>query len=250
MGLQSTPRPVISIAEGETVSDLAAAEGGPIRVHIAGGNFLTRLGLGQLFASAGFIEVSGISRTEAEAIRRIQSERPDIAVIDTEIGADVCRSILQSLKLSGARTRVIVLASLEALETLDSFVEAGASSFLDKRSMLEDIAAVIRVVNAGGVVYSAAPQINRNNSALRSVSPQSERFQALNARDRRIVHAIANGLTNGQIGNLLHISEATVKAHLAQIMRGVGIDNRVQLAVAAENAGLFDLPEVSDEGRG
>ncbi|AJT41230.1 response regulator transcription factor [Psychromicrobium lacuslunae] len=228
---------------------MPASEGGPIKVHIAGGNFLTRLGLGQLFATAGFIEVSGISRTEVEAIRRIQNEHPQVAVIDTEIGIDVCLNILQAIKTADTDTRVVVLASFELLHTLDTFVEAGASSFLDKRSMLEDVPSIIRVVNAGGVVFSSAPRMGRSNSAQRSGTPRSERFLALNTRDRRIVHAIANGLTNAQIGNLLHISEATVKAHLAQIMRSVGIDNRVQLAVAADNAGLFDLPDTSEDGR-
>ncbi|WP_394938367.1 LuxR C-terminal-related transcriptional regulator [Psychromicrobium sp. YIM B11713] len=248
MGLQSAPRSVGSPADEDAKAHEPALELGPIRVHIAGGNFLTRLGLGQLFASAGFIEVSGISRTETEAIRRLQMERPDIAVVDTEIGTESCHTVLQALKLSGARTRVIILASLEALSTMDSFVEAGVSSFLDKRCMLEDIASIIRVVNAGGVVFSSPPQNVRGSSIHRGTTPQSERFHALNARDRRIVQAIASGLTNGQIGNLLHISEATVKAHLAQIMRSVGIDNRVQLAVAADNAGLFDVTEVADPG--
>lgn len=85
--------------------------------------------------------------------------------------------------------------------------------------------------------------LSRSSAARRLDNPKFERFQALNIRDRRIVRAIANGLTNAQIGNLLHISEATVKAHLAQIMRSVGIDNRVQLAVAADNAGVLEEDE-------
>lgn len=224
MGLQPSPRPIISVIDEQSASVDLAPDAGLIRVHIAGGNFLTRLGLGQLFSASGFIEVSGISRTESEAVRRIQTECPDVAVIDSEIGASASTAILTAIAISGSPTRVVVLASVEALQTMDSYIEAGVSSFLDKRSMLEDIASIIRVVSAGGVVFASPPQLGRNGSLRRTGTPQSERFQALNSRDKRIVRAIANGLTNGQIGNLMHISEATVKSHLAQIMRSVGID--------------------------
>ncbi|MCW1249612.1 response regulator transcription factor [Acaricomes phytoseiuli] len=222
------------------------AETRPIKVHIAGGDFLTRLGLAQLFAAAGYIEVNGISRTEAEAVRRLQTDRPDIAVIDTEIGSDTCLAILRSLRLARSRTKVIVLASVEAMGSMEAMIEAGAASFLDKRSMLEDIAVIVRIISAGGVVYASRPQLGRLSAFRKLDSPSAARFSSLSLRDRRIVRAIANGLTNAQIGTLLHISEATVKAHLAQIMRSVGIDNRVQLAVAADHAGL--LSDDEDEG--
>lgn len=243
MCLQAAPKVMQARAKATPVSTEALTETGPIKVHIAGGDFLTRLGLAQLFATAGFIEVSGISRTETEAIRRVQNDHPDIAVVDTEIGVEACAAILRAIKLSGSRTKVVVLSSVEALDSMDAMIEAGASSFLDKRSMLEDIASIVRIVSAGGVVFDSKPQLSRTAATRRLGNPQFERFQTLNIRDRRIVRAIANGLTNAQIGHLLHISEATVKAHLAQIMRSVGIDNRVQLAVAADNAGVLEEEE-------
>lgn len=243
MSLQAAPKVLQTRGKTRPVSTETLTETGPIKVHIAGGDFLTRLGLAQLFATAGFIEVSGISRTESEAVRRVQNDHPDIAVIDTEIGLEACAAILRAIKLSPVATRAVVLSSAEALDSMDSMIDAGASSFLDKRSMLEDIASIVRIVSAGGVVFANKPQLNRVGASRRLENPQFERFQALNTRDRKIVRAIANGLTNAQIGTLLHISEATVKAHLAQVMRSVGIDNRVQLAVAAHNAGLLEDDE-------
>lgn len=210
-----------------------------LSVHIAGGDYLTGVGLRQLLDDAGFIDVTGLSSHGAETVERVKAEQPDVVLIDELISNPGVVATTAALCGLAIHPKVVVLSNGGTGKHMDAVLRAGACSYLTKDSMLEDIAAALRIAHRGGSVTSA--DLTRANDVDYQAAGDAEmleRFRALNPRDIAIVEGLIEGHTNAQISRRLHLSEATVKARLTQLMQELGMDNRVQVAVAAVKAGV------------
>ncbi|GAA2953254.1 response regulator transcription factor [Glutamicibacter bergerei] len=110
---------------------------------------------------------------------------------------------------------------------------------ISKSSISEELPSTLRLI-ANGYKIFAAPH---DGWEIVSLSPHRTQNQsiieALNDRDRRLIYSVAAGLTNTQISRTLHISEGSVKLHLARLMDELNVSNRVQLAVIATENGLI-----------
>lgn len=217
-----------------------------LTVHVAGADYLTGVGLAQLLGAAAFIEVTGFSTSGREAVERVKLEEPDIVLMDALISGAGHAETTSDISQLGCGTKVVVLSAAArgaAGDLMEAAFEAGAASFLVTDTTLEDVAAALRIVHRGGFVSAVAPRPRKNLEAQPGVDPATMvRFDSLGARDLEIVRALAEGQTNLQISRRMHLSEATVKARLARVMQQFGFENRVQVAVAAIDAGIRSRP--------
>src|SRR5262249_54073312 len=134
---------------------------------------------------------------------------------------------------------VIILTTFDADEHVVRALRAGAGGFLLKDTPPADIINAIRKVVAGEPILS--PTVTRRLIARvteADSSPARDLLRRLSDREREVVIAIGQGKSNAQIGAELFMSVATVKAHVSRLLTKLGLNNRVQVALLAHDAGL------------
>jgi DNA-binding NarL/FixJ family response regulator len=137
---------------------------------------------------------------------------------------------------------VIVLTTFDADELVLRALQAGAAGFLLKNTAPADIVRAIEAVHAGD--GSLSPPIARRLIALvagdgnpgASRQRAGQRLEVLTGREHEVARSIAQGLSNAQIARQLHVSVATVKAHVSRLLTKLDLDNRVQIALLVHNA--------------
>jgi DNA-binding NarL/FixJ family response regulator len=212
-----------------------------IRIHLADGDYFLRLGLESLLASSPDVELEAVSGTGDEAIEAALEKKPDLVLMETTIRDVSSTEATRRIVAGVPETKVVMLSTTHDIETMAQAHSAGACSYLAKNAVSTDLGAALRMIHSGNMIFSKPTDAKQ--FPLHSASKYDLKSQVLRqtgTRDRRMLHALAQGHTNAQIAALLHVSEGTVKAQLAKIMEPLNISNRVQLAVLVVQAGLLD----------
>jgi DNA-binding NarL/FixJ family response regulator len=137
-----------------------------------------------------------------------------------------------------------VLTTFGLDEYVHTALENGAVGFLLKDTPPRELAQAVRTVADGNAML--APRVTRRLIAQFAAgrggqaAAARKRLEALTEREREVVVAVAQGLSNAEIGRRLFMSEATVKAHVSRVLAKLGMSNRVQAAILAHDAGLLD----------
>jgi DNA-binding NarL/FixJ family response regulator len=137
--------------------------------------------------------------------------------------------------------RVLVLTTFDLDEYAFTALQAGASGFLLKDALPEDLLRAIRTVHAGDAVVAPSTTkrlIARYVKGGVPVAPPGS-LDSLTDREREVWLAIARGLTNGEIADELSVSEATVKTHVGNLLSKTGMRDRVALVVLAYETGAI-----------
>ncbi|MCZ0991055.1 response regulator [Streptomyces diastatochromogenes] len=203
---------------------------------------LSRMGFSMLMEQHPDMTVVGEAANGAEAVRATAELRPDVVLMDVRMpgmdGIEATRRIVES----GGRSRILVLTTFNLDEYAYEALRAGASGFLLKDAMPEEVVAGIRAVAAGDAVIS--PGLTRKlidafSDRLPGHSPQQQRRLAdLTDRERQVLTAVASGWTNSEIAERLHLAESTVKSHINRILTKIGARDRVQAVIFAYDTGL------------
>lgn len=201
----------------------------PIRVVLCDDHAMVRAGLRALLAGAGGIEVIGEAATGQEAINLAAALRPDVVLMDLQLGDGMDGvEAIRRIRSVAEPPRVLVLTTYDTDADITRSIEAGATGYLLKAESADELYAAIRVAAAGRTALSA-PVADRMMAQLRAPRP------ALTDRERDILEQLAQGLGNREIARRLFISEATVKTHLGRIYEKLGVDTRAgAVAVAKE----------------
>jgi DNA-binding NarL/FixJ family response regulator len=213
-----------------------------IRVLLVDDEQLVRAGLRMILEASGDLEVVAEAADGADAVEQVRRHRPDVVLMDVRMpGMDGLAATERIASLPDA-PKVVVLTTFELDEYVHRALEAGAVGFLLKDTPPHDLVQAVRTVADGNAMLSPAVT-RRLIAAFASGGARAgaarQRLAVLTDREREVVVAVAQGLSNAEIGKQLFMSEATVKAHVSRALAKLGISNRVQAAVLAHDAGLL-----------
>ncbi len=206
-----------------------------IRVFLLDDHEVVRRGLRELLESEDDIEVVGEAGTAEEAVNRIPPTRPDVAVLDVRLpdgnGVEVCREV----RSTHPEIQCLILTSFADDEALFQSIMAGAAGYVLKQIKGTDLVDALRRVADGQSLLDPAVT-SRVLERLRTPPETDERLARLTEQERKILDLIADGLTNRQIAERVHLAEKTVKNYVSNLLTKLGMERRTQAAVYA--AGL------------
>ena len=233
-----------------------------ITVAVADDQALVRVGFCGIIAATPGLTVVGEAANGAEAVTVARAAQPDVLLMDVRMpvldGIEATRQVTSSAESAGVR--VIILTTFDLDEYVFGALRAGASGFLLKDTLPEDLITAIRVVAAGEALL--APSITRRlicefartpalggppaapgrGSRLPSAGSATDRASKvtgqLTEREGEVMRLVAAGLSNGEIADQLRISPATAKTHVAHLLTKLDARDRVQLVIIAYQAGL------------
>jgi DNA-binding NarL/FixJ family response regulator len=242
-----------------------------ISVAVADDQALVRVGFCGIVAATPGLTVVGEAANGAEAVTVARSARPDVLLMDVRMPVlDGIEATRQITSVSGsAGVRVIILTTFDLDDYVFGALRAGASGFLLKDTIPEDLINAIRVVAAGeallapsvtrrlisefartpalGIPEPAPPGLptygggtaTRATAAQPSAGRQADKVTGLlTERECEVLRLVAAGMSNGEIADHLHISPATAKTHVAHLLTKLDARDRVQLVIIAYQAGL------------
>lgn len=203
-----------------------------ITVFLLDDHEIVRRGLRDLLSIEPDIEVVGEAGTAAETVGRVHALDPDVAVLDVRLpdgsGVEVCRDI----RAKHPRTQCLILTSFADDEALFDAIMAGAAGYLLKQVKGNELLDAIRKVARGQSLLDPAVTA-KVLERLRRGPEQDELISRLTEQEHRILDLMADGLTNRQIGDKLHLAEKTVKNYVSGILSKMGMARRTEAAVYA-----------------
>ncbi|MFI7461954.1 response regulator [Nonomuraea sp. NPDC049646] len=219
-----------------------------VRVLLADDQPLIRAGLRMVIDGTADVVVAGEAGTGAQAVQLTRRLRPDVVVMDIRMPGMDGIEATQAITAESPATRVIMLTTFDDDANVHAALRAGASGFLVKDMALEDILSAVHVVAAGDALI--APSVTRRLIAEFAARPGPRtdarpdartvprELPGVTAREREVLTLAGRGLSNAEIAARLHISPGTAKAHIASLLTKLGARDRVQLVIAAYDAGL------------
>jgi two-component system, NarL family, response regulator DevR len=203
-----------------------------ISVFLLDDHEIVRRGLRELLEGESDIEVIGESGSAIDAAGRIHALDPDVAVLDVRLpdgdGVTVCRE----LRSRHPRTACLMLTSFADDEALFDAIMAGAAGYVLKQIRGHDLVDAIRKVAKGQSLLDPVVTA-RVLERVRRGPEQDERLARLTDQERKILELLAEGLTNRQIGERLHLAEKTVKNYVTGVLAKLGMARRTEAAVYA-----------------
>ena len=209
-----------------------------IRVGLADDQALVRAGFRMIVESQAGMEIAGEAADGQEAIELVRRERPDVMLMDIRMprvdGIEATRQVASA-------TRVVILTTYELDEYVFDALAAGASGFLLKAAPPEQLIHAIEVVAAGNALLD--PSVTKRLIAEFAKRPEPalrrpNELSTLTEREHEVLLEIARGFTNAEIAGRLHVSETTVKTHVAHVLDKLSLRDRVQAVIVAYEAGL------------
>jgi DNA-binding NarL/FixJ family response regulator len=214
-----------------------------ISVAVADDQALVRSGFAVLLRSAPDIEVVGEAANGREAVDLACRAKPDVFLMDIRMpemdGLEATRRITGDATTEA--TRVLILTTFDLDEYVFEALRAGASGFLLKDTLPEELLTAVRVLAEGDALL--APKVTRRLIEQFAQAPSSTVVEApgldsLTDREREVLLAVARGLSNAEIGEELFMSHATAKTHVSRLLTKLYARDRAQLVMVAYESGL------------
>lgn len=218
-------------------------DGAVVRVLLADDEELMRAGLRLILESADDVVVAAEAGDGPAAVRACRGGAVDVALLDVRMPGGDGVSAAARIAAQSPTTRVVMLTTFDDEDALTLALRAGAVGFLLKDTGPAELLRAVRAAARGEQVL--APQVlgrlvERHLSAP-STSEASRRLDALTPAERDVLALVGEGLSNAEVAGRLHVSAGTVKGHLSRVLAKLGLDNRVQAAVLAHEAGIVAL---------
>lgn len=215
-----------------------------IRVLLCDDQPLIRAGLRSVLQLEPDIEVIGEAADGAEAAAAAAALSPDVVLMDVRMPLMDGITATAAIATDAGPPRVLVLTTYDRDEYVYDALAAGASGFLLKDGRPEDLLAGIRTVAGGDALL--APSVTRGLIGLFAQGPRPGTRPAaavldqLTDREREVLALIIRGLSNAEIGASLHISDNTVKTHVARVLAKLGLRDRVHAVIFGYESGLSE----------
>ena len=209
-----------------------------IRVLLADDHVLVRQGIRQFLEDEADIEIIAEANDGAEAIRMIQEQQPDIAILDIHMpnvsGVEATRRIKEHF----AKVRVLILTAYDDDPYVFALLQAGADGYVLKTASAEELVRAVRTVYKGQSALSPeiASKVVRQMASGKPAGA-AEQVELLTERELDVLRLAAQGKTNRAIGGELDISHRTVQGHLASIYGKLGVNSRTEAVTEALRRG-------------
>jgi len=213
-----------------------------VRVLLVDDDALVRSGLRMMLAGAERIEVVGEADDGRGVLSAVDLHRPDVVLMDIRMPQLDGIAATRLLRAQPDPPAVVVLTTFDADELVLRALRAGAAGFLLKDTAPAEIVRAIELVHAGDGMLS--PAVTRRLIALVAGEGDAaarhdgarELLETLSPREREVALAVGQGRPNAEIAAELHMSVATVKAHVSRLLVKLGVENRVQIALLVQDA--------------
>jgi DNA-binding NarL/FixJ family response regulator len=210
-----------------------------IKILIADDQECVREGIAALLSYHQDLQIVGQASNGEEACKLAKELSPDVVLMD--IRMPVCDGIAatQTIISENPNIKVLVLTTFDEEDLVIKAIKSGASGYLLKDTKSDRIAAAIHTVRDGGMVLSptAATKVVSHLDAPRQAGDGSRRLELENKLSERkiaVLKLIGQGKSNTEIAETLHITEGTVKNYVSQIFDELGVRDRVQAALIAQ----------------
>jgi two-component system nitrate/nitrite response regulator NarL len=217
----------------------------PIRILIVDDHSLFRSGIIHSFDNIEDIKVVGEAADGQAAVQKAHELLPDVILLDVTMkpvgGLEALKRLAEELPVC----QVIMLTVTEDENTLLTALKVGARGYVLKGVSAAELAQVVRAVYAGEVYVTPTMAASLLIELATGPSqPTNDLVQLLTEQERAILELVAQGYTNKQVGQQLHLAEKTVKHYMTNILQKLQVNNRVQAALIATKQGLVkgDLP--------
>lgn len=202
------------------------------RVFVVDDHEVIRRGVAALIGAEDDLELVGEAGTIAEALARVPGQQPQVAVLDVRLpdgnGVELCRELRSRMP----ELRCLMLTSFDDHEALMDAILAGASGFVLKGVVGEELVGSIRTIGSGRSLLSP-----RKTQAmldwLRQQQKQADPLRELTEREREVFELVGEGMTNREIAGRMFLAEKTVKNHVSQVLAKLAMRHRSEAAVLA-----------------
>jgi two-component system response regulator DevR len=203
----------------------------PLRVMLVDDHEIVRDGIRAMLDAEDDIVVTTEASSVREAVDEAARTRPDIVVMDVRLSDGSGIEATREIRAARPETKVLMLTSFADDEALFSSIMAGASGYVLKQVKSGDLLRAIRAVGAGdslldpGVTNAVLDRLRKGKHLMKD-----EKLARLSPQEERILQLIAEGWTNRQIGDELHLAEKTVKNYVSSILSKLEVARRAEAA--------------------
>jgi DNA-binding NarL/FixJ family response regulator len=206
-----------------------------IRVMVADDHPVVVMGLGALFRAESDIEIIASAENGRELLQALQSQEPDVLLIDRNMPEMDGLQVLRALRDEKSTVKTVLLGATLTADDIARALRLGARGVVLKERAPAQLIQCVRTVAAGGWWLDHG----RDASAIRALVPDEEdEDNELTERERELARLTSEGMRNKEIAARLGITEGTVKVHLNRVYRKLGVDSRVALALRVRELGL------------
>ena len=211
----------------------------PVKVLVVDDHASLRSGLALVLASDPGIEVVGEAADGAEAVRQVMLTRPDLVLMDVEMPVMDGIAGTKAVLRVAPRTRVLILTMFDLDEYVAGAMAAGASGFVLKTAAAPELIAAVHACASGETVL-AKGVLDRvvDQFVGRHVTTPVAGADRLTEREQEVLALMCEGLSNQEIADRLVVELATVKTHVAHVLRKLQARDRLQAVVLAFRSGL------------
>jgi len=186
------------------------------------------------------IRVVGYASSAAEVMSIVEARRPEVVLLDVELGDDNGLDLIEQIKAKPFSPKVVVLTCRSDTETIMASLRQGASAFVPKAAPIEDLLLAIRAVVGGslwlspGVLSQVLPEVLMAADA----HVTKDQIPALTDREREVLTLMVDGLANAAIAQRLHLSVHTVRTHTHNLQRKLNVHSKLAAVAYAHRIGI------------
>jgi DNA-binding NarL/FixJ family response regulator len=215
----------------------------PVRVLLADDHTMFREGLASVLASYGGIEVVAETTNDEGAVALASEHKPDVVVMQAQLPLERAAEALDQMRGISPPPKVVICTMFEDPRYVREFLQLGVSAYLVKSASVEQLIAAVRV----SVLDPWGKNVVVGMPRGMLEGAESGAGGALSARELEILLLAARGLSNRQIASSLHVAEATIKRHLANMYEKMGVGSRGEASRMALTEGWITIEQVTTE---
>ncbi len=208
--------------------------GQPIRILLADDHAVVREGLRGLLEQQTDLQVIGEAEDGFAMLDRLAADVPDVVVLDMKMPGPPAVENIAAIKRARPGVNILVFTSYAEDSQVRDALAAGATGYLLKDALRDDLVRAVREVAAGRAWLHPQAQRQMLDWMRRAPSP----IDRLTARERSVLALLAEGMSNKQIARQLDLTEGTVKGYVSQVLDKLGVADRTQAALLAHKEGM------------